>query len=190
MALTYSPEEPALGSKAPDFDLLDAVSGKRFSLHDFSEAKALAVVFMCKHCPYVEAVQGRIAALAKEFAPKGGRFVAIASNDTVKYPEDSPANLKKQAASEGFIFPYLLDETQSVARAYGAVCTPDFFVYGRGSSPGEFLLRYRGRLDDSWKDETKVKSRDLAQALTELVSGRVPSAKQIPTMGCSIKWKS
>jgi peroxiredoxin len=183
VALTYTPE-PELGSAAPDFSLADVVSGKTVRLADFSGARALVVMFICEHCPYVQAVQGRIAELAREYEKKGARFVAIGSNDAVKYPADSPANLKKQAQAQGFVFPYLVDETQEVARAYGAVCTPDFFVYD-----SRLALRYRGRLDDHWKEPAKVQRRELAEALDEILAGREPSGDQKPSMGCSIKWK-
>src|SRR5579862_2533201 len=128
MVLTTTPEAPALGAPAPDFKLLDALSGKPIALADFAKGKALVVMFLCKHCPYVVAVQSRIALLAREFKPKGVEFVAICSNDSKQYPEDGPSGLKIQANKEGFIFPYLVDESQAVGRAYGAVCTPDFFA--------------------------------------------------------------
>jgi peroxiredoxin len=188
VALTYTPENPELGAKAPSFSLPDALSGKTFSLSDFSGASALVVMFICKHCPYVVAVQSRIASLAKEFKPKGVQFVAICSNDAKQYPEDAPHSLKIQANKEGFNFPYLVDESQAVGRAYGAVCTPDFFAYGRGNALGEFSLKYRGRLDDNWKEPEKVKKRELAEALNVILQGQTP-ATQIPSMGCSIKWK-
>ena len=188
MSLTYTPTEPALGTPAPDFRLLDAVSGKQVALADFAKGKALVVMFLCKHCPYVVAVQTRIATLAKEFKPKGVEFVAICSNDSKQYPEDSPSFLKIQANKEGFNFPYLVDESQAVGRAYGAVCTPDFFAYTPGDKPGEWKLAYRGRLDDSWKEPEKVKKRELADALKSILIGQ-PIAVQNPSMGCSIKWK-
>jgi peroxiredoxin len=187
MALTYTPE-PALGSAAPDFRLPDVVSGKTYALRDFAQARALVVMFICNHCPYVVAVQGRIAALAKEYEPKGVRFVGICSNDADKYPEDSPEKLKAQAREQGFVFPYLFDENQDACRAYGAVATPDFFVYGAHEG-GNFPLRYRGRLDDSWKEPAKVTRRDLAAALDLLLAGKLPPKDQTPSMGCSIKWK-
>jgi peroxiredoxin len=188
VALTYTPAEPALGCAAPDFDLLDAVSGKRFALKDCAGAQALVVMFICKHCPYVVAVQSRIAMLAKEFTPKGVKFVAICSNDAKQYPEDSPSFLKIQANKEGFNFPYLVDESQAVGRAYGAVCTPDFFAYGPGDKPGTWALKYRGRLDDNWKEADKVKKREMALALKAILIGQQPET-QNPSMGCSIKWK-
>jgi peroxiredoxin len=188
MALTETPA-PALGTAPPDFKLPDAVNGKTFALADFGDAKALVVMFLCKHCPYVVAVQSRIAALAKEFKPKGVQFVAICSNDSKQYPEDAAHGLKIQANKEGFIFPYLVDESQGVGRAYGAVCTPDFFAYAPGPKPGTFALAYRGRLDDNWKEPAKVKKRELALALNAILLGQSPGT-QNPSMGCSIKWKA
>jgi peroxiredoxin len=188
VTLTETPKDPELGKPAPDFKLLDAVSGKQVELAAFAKGKALVVMFLCKHCPYVVAVQERIALLAKEFKPKGVEFVAICSNDSKQYPEDSPSFLKIQANKLGFAFPYLVDESQSVGRAYGAVCTPDFFAYGPGNKPGEWVLAYRGRLDDNWKEPAKVKKRELADALKAILVGQ-PVATQNPSMGCSIKWK-
>ncbi len=188
MALAYS-QPGELGSQAPEFSL-PGVDGKTYRLRDFHESgdvKALVVVFMCNHCPYVVATQGRINALAKEYASRGVRLVGINSNDFVKYPDDSFDAMKKRAKEQGYVFPYLRDETQEVAKAYGAVCTPDFFVYENAG--GEFVLRYRGRLDDNWKDESAVKRRDLALALDEILSGRAPNPDQPSSMGCSIKWK-
>jgi peroxiredoxin len=182
MALTYSEMVP-LGKSAPNFELR-GIDGKLHALASFKGKKALVVMFICRHCPYVVAVQDRIAALAKEFTPKGVQFVGINSNDTEKYPEDSPENMKLQAKTVGFDFPYLVDETQEVAKAYGAVCTPDIFVFDQ-----EFKLRYRGRIDDSWKDPTKVSKKDMREALEALVAQRKVSDDQIPSMGCSIKWK-
>ncbi|MEK6577780.1 MAG: thioredoxin family protein [Bdellovibrionota bacterium] len=185
MALTYSPPGE-LGSQAPDFSLI-GTDGKTYSLKDFAHAKSLVVVFMCNHCPYVQAVRGRINALAKEFAPRGLKLIGINSNDVVEYPEDDFEAMKREVLEQGYEFPYLWDETQSVARAYGAVCTPDFYVYS--PDKGAQVLRYRGRFDDQWKDESKVKVRDLAQAVQQILSGAPVNPKQPASMGCSIKWK-
>lgn len=186
MALTYS-ESGALGSEAPDF-ALPGVDGKTYRLADFKSAKALVVVFMCNHCPYVQAVQGRINALAREYAKKGAQVVGINSNDAEKYPDDNFDAMKQVAKEQGFVFPYLRDESQDVARAYGAVCTPDFYLYQ--STTSGLMLRYRGRLDDSWKDERSVKNRDLAHAIDAVLAGQALSPEQPPSMGCSIKWVS
>ena len=185
MALTYS-DPVLLGQPAPNFSLL-GTDGKTHRLNDFSQSKALVVVFMCNHCPYVIAVQDRINALAKEYGPKGVALVGINSNDATRYPADSFEAMKSRVTEKGFVFPYLFDETQEVAKAYGAVCTPDIYVVEPKGE--EFLLRYRGRIDDNWKDESAVRERDLARALDEILAGKLPSADQKPSMGCSIKWR-
>ncbi|MCM2278240.1 MAG: thioredoxin family protein [Oligoflexia bacterium] len=185
MALTYSEAAP-LGTEAPPFHL-PGVDGRSYGLEDFRDARALVVAFICNHCPYVQAVRGRINALAREFAPRGVRLVAINCNDSKRYPDDGFEAMKRVAREEGFVFPYLWDESQEVARAYGAACTPDFFVYGREGE--KFFLKYQGRLDDNWKDESAVSSRDLARALEALLAGGEPAREQQPSMGCSIKWK-
>ncbi len=185
MALTYS-NPTQKGSLAPDFSLL-GVDDKRYSLKDFKDAKALVVVFMCNHCPYVIAVQGRINQLAREYANKGVKFVGINSNDPVRYPADNFDAMKIRAREQGFVFPYLQDETQEVAKAYGAVCTPEFYAYKPG--PKGFALEYQGRLDDNWKDESAVTRRELALALDAILRGESPSEVQNPSMGCNIKWK-
>jgi peroxiredoxin len=183
MALTYSEMVP-LGKNAPNFSL-PGIDGKTHSLESFAGKKSVVVMFICNHCPYVKAVQDRLAELARDYGPKGVQFVAINSNDTENYPEDSPENMKRQAEEVGFTFPYLLDESQEVARAYGAVCTPDIFVFDRN-----LKLAYRGRIDDNWKETSKVTRRDLSDALDALLAGTPVSKDQIPSMGCSIKWKA
>lgn len=190
MALTYS-TAIEFGSLAPDF-LLPGVDGKTYRLTDFGKSKAAVIVFMCNHCPYVKAVQTRIQALAQAYQSRGVTLIAINSNDAVKYPDDSFEAMKKNAEENHYSFPYLWDESQEVAHAYGAVCTPDFFVY-ENESLGEvaprFALRYRGRLDDHWKDEKAVTRQDLRLALDAILSGKLPALDQVPSMGCSIKWK-
>lgn len=185
MALTTSTPKK-LGTEAPDFSLMN-VDGKRYSLASFKDSQALVVIFMCNHCPYVVATQGRINALAKAFGPRGVALLGINSNDSVKYPEDSFEEMKVRAKEQAFLFPYLHDGSQAVAKAYGAVCTPDPFVFE--NTQGKFLLRYQGRIDDNWKDETKVMKRDLADALESILSGRAIPTDQKPAMGCSIKWR-
>ncbi len=182
MALTYSPTGE-LGSKAFDFSL-PATDGKTYQLRDFAGSKALVIVFMCNHCPYVKAVQGRINQLAKDYLKSGVRVVGINSNDSIRYPDDSFEAMKRVASENGYVFPYLFDETQVTAKEYGAVCTPDFYVYD-----SDFMLRYRGQLDDSWKDETKITRKDLASSLDLLLKGASLTEEQVPSMGCSIKWK-
>ena len=180
MALVQS-SGPVLGSPAVDFRL-PATDGNTYSLADF-DAETLVVLFICNHCPYVVAVVERLVALAKGHADHAN-FVAISSNDAVRYPDDSFENMGKFASSNGFGFPYLYDETQEVARAYDAQCTPDIYVFDSARK-----LAYRGRLDDNWRDANAVTTHDLDQALTALRQGAQPSADQKPSMGCSIKWK-
>ena len=188
MALTYTqpPTEKELGSSAPDFSL-PGVDGRNWSLADFKGKKALVVIFMCNHCPYVIAVQGRINELAREYAAQGVALVGISPNDPVKYPADSLDAMRVRAREQGYVFPYLIDETQEVARAYGAVCTPDPFVFENVG--GEFVLRYHGRIDDSWKEPERVTRREIAQSLDAILAGKPVSAQQHPAMGCSIKWR-
>lgn len=183
MALTYSEMVP-LGKSAPKFSL-PGIDGKTYALEQFKGKQALVVMFICRHCPYVVAVQDRLAELAREYQAKGIQFVGINSNDTDQYPEDSPENMQRQATEVGFTFPYLIDETQEVARAYDAVCTPDIFVFDRN-----LKLAYRGRIDDNWKDPKKVTKRDLRDALEALLKEQPVSGDQIPSMGCSIKWRA
>ena len=186
MSLTES-QNQSLGTEAPDFSLPN-VDGSEVSLEDFQEYKALVVIFMCNHCPYVKAVKNRINQLAKDYQPQGVGVVGINSNDAAQFPEDNFEAMKALAEEEGFEFPYLFDETQVVARAYGAVCTPDPFVYENEN--GDFILRYHGRIDDSWKDENKVRQRDLAEALDCILNEEPVPERQHPSMGCSIKWKA
>lgn len=173
------------GSPAPDFSLL-GVDGKVWTRDACKGERGLLVMFICNHCPFVQAVRSRILRDARDLAALGIGSVAIMSNDTQDYPDDSFENMKRIAADLAFPFPYLLDETQEVARAYGAVCTPDFFGYN-----AELGLQYRGRLDES-RRETAPEGvrRDLFEAMKQVAqTGRGP-AEQIPSMGCSIKWKA
>jgi len=174
---------PELGAPCPDFRL-PAVEGKTYARDDFAAKPVLVVMFICNHCPYVKAVEDRFIRLAREFEPKGVQFVAICSNDADNYPDDAFDKLAARWRERGYGFPYLHDEEQDVAHAFGAVCTPDIFVYDR-----ERRLAYRGRIDDSWKEESKVTRRELAAALEALVAGQRPSREQRPSMGCSIKWR-
>jgi peroxiredoxin len=172
----------ALGSGCPGFRL-PGVDGRVWGLEDFL-APALLVVVMCNHCPYVQAVDDRINALAKDFSGRCD-VVAISPNDAQAYPEDSFDAMRARARLKGYVFPYLYDESQEVARAFGAVCTPDFFLYDAARK-----LAYRGRLDDNWKDAAQVRQQDLREAISALLAGTVPSQPQKPSMGCSIKWKA
>jgi peroxiredoxin len=178
MALTYTPDA-SLGMKAPAFTL-PATDGKTYSLDDFDGAKARLVLFICNHCPYVIAIEDRLRKLAFSFANKPVKFLAISSNDASVKPADSFEKMKEK----DYPFPYLYDESQSVAKAYGAVCTPDFFLFNETNT-----LVYRGRLDDSWKDAKAVTREELRAAIEDLLNGRAPSPLQKPSMGCSLKWK-
>ncbi|MBI2891338.1 MAG: thioredoxin family protein [Nitrospirae bacterium] len=184
MAETRSTMRLALGSKPPEFSLPDP-GGKIVSLEDYRSAPALLVMFICNHCPYVKHVRQELARLGREYGAKGVGMVGINSNDAESYPEDSPANMKKEIQSAGYTFPYLFDETQAVAKAYGAACTPDFFLFDK-----ERKLVYRGQIDDSRPgNERPVTGRDLRAALDAVLAARPVSPDQKPSMGCSIKWK-
>ena len=174
---------PELGAPCPDFRL-PAVDGKTYARDDFAGKPVLVVMFICNHCPYVQAVEDRLIRLARELEPRGAQFVGVCANDAAHYPDDAFDKLAARWRERGYGFPYLHDEAQDVARVFGAVCTPDIFVYD-----AERRLAYRGRIDDSWKDESKVTRRELAEAIEALVEGKRPSREQRPSMGCSIKWR-
>jgi peroxiredoxin len=178
MALTYTPDS-SLGMKAPAFTL-PGTDGRTYSLQDLDGAKARLVMFICNHCPYVIAIEDRLRALAASFGSQPVKIVAISSNDANVKPADSFEKMKEK----NYSFPYLHDESQEVARAYGAVCTPDFFLFDETNT-----LVYRGRLDDSWKDAQAVTHQELKDAIEALLKGQMPSPLQRPSMGCSIKWK-
>jgi peroxiredoxin len=183
MALLES-DDVELGTPAPDFDL-PATDGNDYSLSDFDHADVLVVMFICNHCPYVKAVRGRLVDLANELGAEPVAFAAINPNDAEEYPEDSFENMVEVADEHDFPFPYLRDESQEVAEAYGAVCTPDIFVYDDDRE-----LAYRGRVDDNWKEPDKVEQRDLHDAIQTLLDGDQPDPdEQVPSQGCSIKWK-
>jgi len=182
MALTES-RDLALGTPCPDFRLR-SVDGGTVARDDFRDRQALVVMFICNHCPYVQAVEDRIVALGREYGPRGVQLVGICANDPTDYPDDRPERLLARWRDKAYGFPYLIDETQDVARTFGAVCTPDLYVFDR-----EHRLAYHGRLDDDWQRPEKVRRRDLAAALDALLEGRAPSAQQTHSIGCSIKWK-
>jgi peroxiredoxin len=171
------------GLPAPDFRLQN-VDGKTLTLDDVRGKNGLLVMFICNHCPYVKAVRDRLIRDARELKEHGINSVAIMSNDPTDYPEDSFDNMKRVAAELNFPFPYLYDETQTVARAYGAVCTPDFFGYNK-----DLKLQYRGRLDASHKDPVPDARRDLFEAMKQVAETGLGPKDQVPSMGCSIKWK-
>jgi len=175
----------ALGTSAPAFSLPDAVSGKTITLDTFAGSKGLLVMFLCPHCPYVKHVQAGLAKLLKEYAGSRLGIVAISSNDVAQYPEDSPDGLRAQASALGFAFPYCYDETQALARAYRAACTPDFFLFDAARK-----LAYRGQMDGSRpKNDVPVTGSDLRAAIDAVLAGRAVSAMQRPSIGCNIKWK-
>jgi peroxiredoxin len=182
MALTEN-RDLDLGSPCPDFRL-PSVDGATVARDDFRDKPALVVMFICNHCPYVQAVEDRYIALAREYGPKGVQFVGICSNDPTNYPEDAPAKLLERSRRKGYGFPYLVDASQDVARAFDAVCTPDIYVYDR-----ERRLAYHGRIDDNWQNPAKVTRRELATALDALLAGKQPPTQQHHSIGCSIKWK-
>ena len=182
MALVESTKVP-LGSEAPDFSLPGA-DGQTYSLNDFEDKKVLVVVFMCNHCPYVQAIWGRLVALQERFKGEDVQFVGINPNvANPEYEEETLEMMKQYAEDYKMNFPYLADEDQSVAKAYKAQCTPDIYVYDSGRN-----LAYHGRVDDNWKDESAVTSEELAGAIENLLEGGIPDEAQNPSMGCSIKW--
>ncbi|AAU91742.1 MULTISPECIES: thioredoxin family protein [Methylococcus] len=184
MVSTETPE-CEFGRKAPDF-ALPGVDGKIWTLERCRGPKGLLVMFICNHCPYVKAVQDRLVRDAKDIQALGIGVVAIMPNDPTDYPEDSFENMQKVAADLSYPFPYLLDETQAVARAYGAVCTPDFFGYN-----ADLELQYRGRLDASRREASPPGCRrELYEAMKQIAETGKGPAEQIPSMGCSIKWRN
>lgn len=185
MALTES-TMLKLGTTAPGFALTDVVTGKIVRRDDARGKKALLVMFICAHCPYVKHIQEGLAALGKDYAGRSVSIVAISSNDAVTHPDDDPAGLKKQAQTYGFVFPYLYDETQAVAHAYKAACTPDFFLFD-----SEFHLVYRGQFDSSRPGNgIAVSGEDLRTAIDEVLAGKSVPTDQRPSIGCNIKWKA
>jgi peroxiredoxin len=175
----------SLGTKAPAFRLPDP-EGKWISSEDFAGAPALLVAFICNHCPYVKHVRSAFAELAKEYQARGVAVVGVSSNDIVAFPDDSPAKMAEEIKLAGYTFPYLYDETQEIAKAYQAVCTPDFFLFDKDQK-----LVYRGQLDGSRPNSGRaVTGSDLRAALNAVLAGREVSAEQKPSVGCGIKWKA
>ncbi|MEX2007311.1 MAG: thioredoxin family protein [Candidatus Levyibacteriota bacterium] len=174
-----------LGTVAPDFNLTDVVSGQPVSLDIFKDKKALLVMFICKHCPFVQHVKHEIAKIGKDYVDKGLGIVAISSNDAAEYPEDAPAGLAQMAKELDLNFPYLYDESQYVAKAYSAACTPDFFLFDKDKK-----LFYRGQLDDSRPgNDNPVTGENLRDAIDKTLAGEPAPQDQKPSMGCGIKWK-
>jgi len=173
-----------LGTKAPEFNLPDT-EGRMVSIAGFKKSPALLVVFMCNHCPYVKQIREDLAQLAREYQPRGLAMVGISSNDVVRYPQDSPAKMAEEAKAAGYIFPYLYDESQAVAKAYRAACTPDIFLFDKNQN-----LIYRGQFDDSRPgNNVPVTGKDLRAAIDATLAGKPVSSEQKPSIGCSIKWK-
>lgn len=185
MAFTESNMLP-LGTVAPDFTLPDTVTGKLFNLKAQPAAKATVMMFLCNHCPYVIHVNPEIVRIVKDYQPKGVQFIGISANDAVAYPDDAPDKMKIQAETVGYEFPYLYDETQEVAKAYDAACTPDFYVFDAA-----LKLVYRGRLDGARpKNDLPLSGEDLRAALDAVLTGKAVTENQYPSGGCNIKWKS
>ena len=185
MAETESNMMP-LGTKAPDFNLPDTISGGKKSLKEVKSDKATIVMFICNHCPFVKHVQTGLVKLANDYIPKGISFVAISSNDVAAYPEDSPERMKEVAIQLGYPFPYLYDESQNIARAFGAACTPDFYIFD-----SDLKCVYRGQFDDSRpSNDVPVSGKDVREALDAILAGKAVSEDQKPSIGCNIKWKN
>jgi peroxiredoxin len=175
----------ALGTTAPDFALPDVVTGATVSIRDFDDAPALLVMFICRHCPYVKHVRDELARLGRDFAGSDLAIVAISANDPAAYPEDAPAGLAEDARDAGYVFPYLFDEMQEVAKAYTAACTPDFFLFDADRS-----LRYRGQLDASRPSNgLPVTGEDLRTAIDAVLSNGAVAEDQRASIGCGIKWR-
>lgn len=175
-----------LGTAAPDFSLPEVVSGKTVSLRDFEGTKALVVMFICRHCPYVKHVQEELARLGRDYQGRGAGIVAISSNDAEEHPDDAPASLKEMAAELGFTFPFCYDESQETAHAYNAACTPDFYVFDSSRT-----LVYRGQMDESRPGNGKpVTGNDLRAALDAVLNDEPVNSDQKASLGCNIKWKA
>jgi peroxiredoxin len=174
-----------IGTAAPPFRLR-ATDGRGVSLEDFEGARALLVIFLCNHCPYVKHIRSGLAETTREYLAKGVAVVGINSNDVANYPDDSPEKMVEEVKLAGYAFPYLYDEDQSVAKAYRAACTPDFFLFDKDRK-----LVYRGQFDDARPGNgVPVTGKDLTAAVEAVLAGRPPSAEQKPSMGCNIKWKA
>jgi len=177
-------ERLSIGEKAPDFNL-PGVDGKDYSLDSFQEKKVLVVMFTCNHCPYVQAYESRLMLMQDDFSKRGVSFVAINSNETKNYPEDNFPKMVARAKKIGFNFPYLRDEAQKTAGAYGAHYTPEVFLLDQNR-----VLRYTGRIDENWQDATSAKSHDLRDAIEATLSGRSVDHPETHAIGCTIKWAS
>lgn len=185
MSLTVSSMLP-LGARAADFTLLDTISGKKFSLQELKSPIATVIMFICNHCPFVQHMQTKLVEIANIYQAKGIRFIAISSNDVENYPDDAPNKMRQVAAELHYPFVYLYDESQAVAKAYQATCTPDFFVFDKN-----LACVYRGRFDESRPGKNiPVTGKNLSTALDALLAGKPIESEQHPSMGCNIKWKN
>ncbi|MBD2111401.1 MULTISPECIES: thioredoxin family protein [Cyanophyceae] len=183
MAMVESTMLP-LGTAAPHFELRDVVSGQTINLGTFADAPALLVMFICRHCPFVKHVEQELGRLGRDYGPKGVGIVAISANSLQTHPQDGPEHLKAQAQAVGFTFPYCFDETQEIAKAYTAACTPDFFLFDEAKT-----LAYRGQLDDSRPgNNLPVTGEDLRTALDAVLAAEAMPGHQKPSIGCNIKW--
>ncbi|MEL6593010.1 MAG: thioredoxin family protein [Bacteroidota bacterium] len=184
MALTAS-QNFAMGTPAPDFSLPNTIDGKSLSLQELKGEKGTAIFFICNHCPYVIHINAALVKLAQDYVDQGVSFIAISSNDTKRYPQDGPENMKRMAAQMGYPFPYLFDESQDVARAYEAACTPDLYLFD-----ADLKAVYRGQFDDTRpRSGMPATGADFRQALDHLLAGKGALEMQRPSVGCSIKWK-
>jgi peroxiredoxin len=175
-----------LGTKAPDFTLVDTISGKNLSLAELKSDIATVIIFICNHCPFVKHIQDELVQLANEYQKKGCHFIAISSNDVEHFPEDGPEKMKVHAQLHHFPFPYLYDETQEVARSYDAACTPDFYIFDKA-----LKCVYRGQFDDARPmNSVPVTGNDLRKALDQILAGSAVDPNQKPSLGCNIKWKT
>jgi peroxiredoxin len=185
MAMESTQDLP-LGASAPDFALVDTVSGRTIRLRDYAASRALLVTFICNHCPYVVHLRNAFVQFARDIQPRGVGIVAISANDPLAYPQDGPEAMRKQAQDSGFTFPYLFDETQQTARSYGAACTPEFYLFDSA-----MRLAYHGRFDGSRPGNgIALTGADLRAAVDALLAGRAVDPDQKPGVGCSIKWKA
>ena len=174
-----------LGTEAIDFHLPDTITGLQKGLDDMKSDMTTIIMFLCNHCPYVKHIREELVRVANHYILQGALFIAISSNDVEQYPEDSPNLMKKEALEFNYPFPYMYDETQEVARAYDAACTPDFFLYD-----GNMHLAYRGQFDDSRPgNEKPITGKDLRQAIENVLNGMPAAERQVPSVGCNIKWK-
>jgi peroxiredoxin len=175
----------SLGVQAPSFSLPDTRTGETLSSDDLADRRALLVMFICNHCPYVKYIADALAALGRDYAETSVGIVGISANDATSHPADHPDRMREEAEARGYVFPYLHDESQEVARAYGAACTPDFFLFD-----ADRKLVYHGQFDDSRPGNGKpVTGRDLRAAIDAVLAGEQPAANQVPSIGCSIKWR-